>query len=120
MSRAGCTVPEKTVLSTLLGLTLLLTAGYAAPVQAENFSCSVPESFCSCDGDKDSADCKAMSRNCSNPNGMVCVGGICWCDMAVKVTPENRLKISHMPNVDVQSLTSTSGGAAPAKPAGTR
>jgi len=108
----------RTALSTVAGLAFLVASGLPLPAEAENFSCSVPDSFCVCDGDKDSPDCKAMGRNCQVPNGMICIGGkagTCWCDLAAQVRP-GTLKMSHMPNVDVQSLTSTSGGAARSKP----
>jgi hypothetical protein len=108
------TVLRRTISSALAGLGILVVAGFAVPAQAENFSCSVPDSFCSCDGDQSSLDCKAMSRNCANPKLMVCEAGVCWCLMALQVNPGAKQKMSHLPDVPLQSLTSSSGGAGPA------
>jgi hypothetical protein len=45
------------------------------------FSCNADTLECTCKGDSEGADCKAMAKNCENGGWDHCLGATCYCKM---------------------------------------
>lgn len=86
------------LMATSMALLVLSSHAFAAMNTGTSFECDADFGGCTCEGTSpDSADCKAMARNCS---GKIICGkdafgnpsGLCGCDLKAKTaTPEGRL-----------------------------